>query len=47
VWTALVRKQYEMLSEQAKELTALGQKMAGESAHPIERNIEQAFAKAS
>jgi phasin len=47
VWTALVRKQYEMLSEQAKELTALGQKMAGESAQPIERNIEQAFAKAS
>jgi phasin len=47
VWTAQARKQFEMLSEQTKELTALGQKMAGESAEPIERNVRQAFDKAS
>jgi phasin len=47
VWTENARKQFEMLSEQTKELTALGQKMAGESAEPIKRNIEQAFDKAS
>jgi hypothetical protein len=47
VWTAQARKQFEMLNEQTKELTALGQKMAGESAEPIERNVRQAFDKAS
>jgi hypothetical protein len=47
VWTAQARKQFEMLSEKTKELTALGQKMAGESAEPIERNVRQAFDKAS
>jgi phasin len=47
VWTAHTRKQFEMLNEQTKELTALGQKMAGESAEPIARNVKQAFEKAS
>jgi phasin len=47
VWTAHARKQFEMLSEQTKELTALGQKMAGESGEPIARNVKQAFDKAS
>jgi len=35
LWTAHARKQFEMLSEQTNELTALGQKIAGESAEPI------------
>jgi hypothetical protein len=47
VWTAHARKQFEMLSEQTKELTPLGQKMAGESVEPIARNVKQAFDKAS
>jgi phasin len=47
LWTSHTRKQFEMLSEQAKDLTALGQKMAGESAEPIARNVNQAFKKAS
>jgi phasin len=47
VLTAHARKQFEMLSEQTKELTALGQKMARESAEPIARNVKQAFDKAS
>ena len=41
------RKQFEMLSEQTKELTALGQKMAGESAEPFARGVNQVFRKAS
>ncbi|MGB6417880.1 MAG: phasin family protein [Pseudolabrys sp.] len=47
LWTTHARKHFEMLSEQTKELTALGQKMAGESAEPISRSVNQAFRKAS
>jgi phasin family protein len=47
LWTAHTRKQFETLSEQTKELTTLGQKMAGESAEPIARSVNQAFKKAS
>jgi hypothetical protein len=47
LWTTHARKQFEMLSEQTKELAALGQKMAGESAEPITRSINPAFKKAS
>lgn len=47
LWTMHARDQFEMLSEQTKELTALGQKMAGESVEPIARSINQAFKKAS
>ena len=32
LWTAYARKQFETLTEQAKELTALGQKVVGQSA---------------
>jgi len=47
LWTSHTRKQFEMLSEQTKELTALGQKMVGESAEPIARSVNQTFGKAS
>jgi phasin len=47
LWTTHARKQFEMLSEQTKELTVLGQKIAGESAEPIARSVSQAFKKAS
>jgi hypothetical protein len=47
VWTTQARKQFEMLGEQTRQLTALGQKMAAESAEPIARNVKQAFDKAS
>jgi hypothetical protein len=36
-----------MLSEQLTELTALGQKMASESADPSSRSVGQVFKKAS
>jgi hypothetical protein len=41
LWTAHARKQFEMLSEQTNELTALGQKIAGESAEPIARSVNE------
>ena len=47
LWTAHARKQFETLTEQTKELSALGQKMANESAEPIARNINQVLKKAS
>ena len=47
LWTAHTRKQIAVLNEQIKELAALGQKMAGESAAPITRSVSQAFKKAS
>jgi hypothetical protein len=47
LWTTHTRRQIAVLNEQIKELTALGQKMAGESAEPITRSVSQAFKKAS
>ena len=47
LWTSHTRKQFEMMSEQTKELTALGQKLVGESAEPIARSVNQAFSNAS
>ena len=47
LWRAHAKKQFETLTEQTKELSALGQKIAGESAEPITRGVNQAFKKAS
>jgi hypothetical protein len=40
-------KQFEMLSEQSKELAALAHKMAEESAETITRSLSQVFQKVS
>lgn len=47
LWTTHSKKQFEVLSEQTKELTALGQKMAVECVGPMARSINQTFNKAS
>jgi hypothetical protein len=47
LWTAHCRKQFETLTEQTKQLSALGQKTPAESAEPIARSVNQAFKKAS
>jgi hypothetical protein len=47
LWTTHAHKQFEMLSEQGKELAALAHKMAGESAETITRSVSQVFQKAS
>jgi phasin len=46
LWTAHAKKQFETLTEQTKELSALGQRIASESAEPITRRVNQAFKKA-
>jgi len=47
LWTAHARKQFETLTEHTKEMTALGQKLSGESVEPIARSVNQVFKKAS
>ena len=47
LWTLHAGRQFEMLSEQTKELTTLGQKIAGQSVEPIARSVNQTFKKAS
>lgn len=45
--SAHARKQFEALTEQSKELGALAQKVATETAEPIKSGMTKAFAKAS
>jgi phasin len=47
LWTAHSKKQIAVLNEQIKELTVLGQKMAGKSAEPITRSFSQVFKNVS
>jgi hypothetical protein len=47
LWTAHTQKQIAMLKEQIKELTALGQTFADESAAPFTRSVSEVFKKAS
>ena len=47
LWAAHAKKQFTMLSEQIKEMTALGQKIVSESAEPLAHSVNQAFKKAS
>jgi hypothetical protein len=47
LWSEHARRQFELLNEQTKELSALGQKMAGETVEPIARSVNQVFQKAS
>ena len=43
--TAHARKQFETLTEQSKELTALAQKVATDTAEPIKAGVGKAFKK--
>jgi phasin len=47
LWSSQARKQFETLSEQSKELTALAQKIATSSAEPITRSFGRAIEGAS
>jgi hypothetical protein len=47
LWPEHARRQFELLNEQTKELSAIGQKMAGETVEPIARSVSQVFRKAS
>lgn len=43
--TAQARKQFEVVSEQTKELAALGQKVMTEAAEPMKTGVAKAFKK--
>lgn len=43
--TAHARKQFETVTEQAKDLTAAAQKLANETAEPIKTGVSRAFKK--
>lgn len=45
--TAHARKQYETLSEQSKELLAIAQKVATETAEPVKAGVSKAFSRAA
>ena len=45
--TAHLRKQFEALSAQSKELTALAQKVASETSDPIKESMTKVFKKAA
>jgi phasin len=45
--TAHLRKQFEAMTEQSKELTALAQKVANETAEPIKEGVTKAFKQAA
>ena len=47
VSTAHVRKQFEAVAHQTKELTALAQKVTTETAEPVKAGITKAFQKVS
>ena len=47
LWSSQARKQFETLTDQSKELTALGQKIATSSAEPITRSFGRAIEGAS
>jgi hypothetical protein len=43
--SAHARKQFEALTQQSKELNALAQKVATETAEPIKSGVNKAFSK--
>ena len=43
LWSSQARKQFEKLTDQSRELTVLGQKIATSSAEPITRSFGQAL----
>jgi phasin len=47
LWTSHVRKQFEALGAQAKELTELSQKVATETVEPIKANASKLFKPAA
>lgn len=45
VWTEYARRQFERMTKQSKELTELGQKMAGRATEPLSRSINESLAR--
>lgn len=47
VWMDHAQKQFEMVTKQANDFTALGQRLASESTGPMTRSFQQAFTQAT
>jgi phasin len=47
IWSAHAKRQFEMITTHARELTALGQKFASRSAEPLTRSVNEAFRNAA
>jgi len=47
LWTTHARKQFDVLTEQTKELAMLGQRVATETTEPLSRGVTKAFNQAA
>jgi phasin family protein len=47
ILTSHARKQFEMLTEQTKELTSLGQKLTADATAPLAQGVSKVFNKVS
>jgi phasin len=47
LWTTHARKQFEVLTEQTKELAMLGQKLTSETVEPLSSGVAKAFTQAA
>jgi hypothetical protein len=45
IWAEHARRQFELMTRQSKELTDLGQKLAGRTTAPLARSVSEAFAR--
>jgi len=45
IWAEHARRQFELMTRQSKELTELGQKLAGRTTEPFAHTINEAFAR--
>jgi phasin len=45
IWAEHARRQFELMTKQSKELTDLGQKLAGRTTEPLARSVNEAFAR--
>jgi hypothetical protein len=43
IWSAHAKRQFEIMTKQARELTELGQKLAARSTEPLTRSVNEAF----
>ena len=45
IWAEHARRQFDLMTKQSKELTDFGQKLAGRTAKPIARTVNEAFTR--
>ena len=45
IWAEHARRQFELMTKQSKELTELGQRLAGRTTEPFAHNLNEVFAR--